>query len=948
MANRFAKYLNGDDSAPAAAASPAQPASANRFAKYLTPDDASTPASDDDVGVAGQGAIGVVTAIPNAIAGISDLGEMAGHAIIKGENPFTSSYVPRSGAAIRKAESMDKIPEAQGEGEKMARAAGDFLGTTVATAGLGSEASLGKLAWTGAKAAPVGAASQYATDSVTEPYKPYVGIGTALLGGAGIEAAEAGVKGAAKVIAPAVTQAGKEELAGKILWAGSKDPKAAVHTIETAPREIVPGSQPTTFQLTGDPGLGKMERGMGVTHSDEFIERREQQNAARLDHLTDVQAEGHPQNLSDFVTSQADDLEQQHNALHDQAQTAAQTKAEGLGGGDAAVLGEQARTAIQTRLDSVKERLRSLWKAVDPDGTLHTVTAPIKSAVENIYGKMGPEAQINMEPVEAKLADVINGYGSTLPFQRLIDLRSAVSKAMRDVRSPLNQPNETAYARLTQLRGSVEKAISDSVTQKAAGEQSAVAAGIMQPADTLGSRLAKEIETWRNDRAALADTGESAGSVARRGPSAVSGASGAESSAGKGLGNNQGGPDLSGPPLIDQGAADRLKTATAATADKKQTFGAKPISNILQRPGNTMEYDMGAGKVTSSIWQAGNKGGDSVKATLKAAGNHPDAVEAVKNMAAQSLRDHAKGDITQKALDAWKTKHASALDALENAAPGTKLKFQSAATAGEHLATVAAERKAAIDGYQKSVAGKLIGADPADVPGKIGAIFKAKDSVAQMKALVAEASKDPDALQGLRKAIVEHMESTLVSRQELGTSGRPTLSAHAFQKFVHQNKAALLVAFEPEQVRMMDAIAQDLGRGNRSVSGSKLPGGSNTAQDTAAAAKMSGEESPGSWLKYLVADGIGEHIAEFLTGTPLIGRLAVGAIAVKKGLQSAGIKNAHELVKQAMLDPDLARTLMLKAAPGTALTLKAKLLKMGTTTLKKMGPLAVAGAQNTQ
>src|SRR6185312_7017702 len=128
-------------------------------------------------------------------------------------------------------------------------------------------------------------------------------------------------------------------------------------------------------------------------------------------------------------------------AAYDSAATQAKTAAGNIGGDQPIeALGEGIRSALQTKLDSVKANESALWKAVDPNGNLMTVATPVKQAVQSIYGDMSPETALSLSPIERNLADVVSNYGQVLPFQRLIGLRSAVSQAMRDAHSPL-QPN---------------------------------------------------------------------------------------------------------------------------------------------------------------------------------------------------------------------------------------------------------------------------------------------------------------------------------------------------------------------------------------------------------------------------------------------------------------------------------------------------------------------------
>ena len=911
--------------------------------------------------MAKQAGYGLLSGIPNAAAGITDLLEkgtvdaltfsnpVTGEnqfkglgrslGLIGGDEPQAAPYVPTTGQDVRNLTHVEDLPQPQNPQERIARMGGEG-----AVLMLAPEALMGRLgeAANATRAATVGLTSgvggQAAAEAVPEKYKPLASLVGGLGGGLAGEAVTAvprvigsGARAAADYAAP-LTASGQERLAGQTLTGAATNPDEALSAINSAPKTIVPGSSPTTFQLTGDTGLGNLERSVATQNPEAFIARRAEQNSARLDALNDIQAEGHPEAVSGFFRNQLDDLDKTTQALHDTAEQNARSATSGLGGGDAAVLGEQARTALQSRLDDVRSQEGALWKAVDPQGNLQTVSSPIKQAVSRIYGDMGPEAKIGMAPVESQIANVVSDYGQTLPFQRLIDLRSAVSQAMREARSPL-APNQPAYGRLTQLRGAIEDAISDSVAQKSAMEQQAVATGALQPADTVAQRLQQEVQAFQNAKRAeergLASPGVNTGDTIPGRSAVFSGEVGNGNATGRSSNGAPQNPGTQGS-FLDEEAAGRLKAATAATAERKQTFGAKPVSQILQRPGNTQPFTMPSAGVTSSIWKAGNAGGDSVRSTLKAANKSADAVSSIQNMAAQSLRDKAAdGVITPKALDAWKKQHSSALSALEEAAPGTMAKFENAAQAGDHLARVAVDRKDALDSYQKSAAGRVLKVDdPADVVKTVGSVFDRKDSVSQMKALVKEAEKDPEAMTGLRKAVVEYMQGKLISNTEAGTSGRNLIKSDAFQTFLGKNYTALRQLFGDEELGTMRAIAQDLKRANRSIASSKLPGQSNTAQDLSA---MTAHNLKESLLTKILTHAIGGG-AGFVGGGLWGSAAGVVGSHLLGGMREVGIRNVEELVRNAMLDPELARSLMMKAPrkidTGSELSVAARLRRL--------------------
>lgn len=903
--------------------------------------DTSAPQDDSQASISSLAknfGTGLLAGIPNfasfvegALTPPGFAGKPIGRLATPEETPLSVGEAAKKGLGLvgLNPDDPSQMPQPQNAPERIARIAGEgtssgavFPGSVVTNTVLGTTSGLG---------------SGIGRELAPEGYKDVGGLlGGLFGGGVGSVASEApaairATAGHAMDYAAPLTQAGRERMAGTVLSGAATDPTAAVSAIETAPREIVSGSQPTTFQLTGDMGLGGLERAVAARNPAEFNELRGDQNAARLDALSNIQAEGHPEAVSGFFRDQLDQLDQATQAAHDVAAQSATQAAEGIGGNQPIdVSGEQTRAALQGKLDDLKSSESALWKAVDPDRNMITVASPVKQAYQSTYGNLTPEASIGLAPVEKQIGDIVSGYGQTLPLQNLVDLRSAVSQGMRDVRSPL-QANMPAYGRLTQLRGAIENAISDSVAQKAAQEQQAVSVGAMQPQETMLQRWQQEIQAkidaQRTNARTVGAGGANSGTAFTGGEGILSGKVGAGSEAGSQASGTQS-PASGQGTFVDQATADRLKAATQATASRKQTFGAAPVSKILQRQGNTQPYTMPAGAVASSVWKAGNGGADALNSVLKAS---PEAVEPIKQIAAASLRAKApEGVITGKHLEQWKTQYAPALSALEKAAPGSTAVYENAAKAGDHLADVAANRKAALDAYQRDAVGKILKLDdPVDISRTVGGLFNRNDSVKVMRDLAQEASKDPNALAGLRKAIVDHMESRLISNTEAATSGKNLLKADAFQTFLAKNGTALRQVFNDQEIGSMRAIAQDLKRANRSITAVKLPGGSNTAQDLAA---MSEHGLQQSLLSKLVTHGASIAAgAGGIGGWPgmLIGGLGSRALL---SAREAGIKSVEDMVKQAMLDPDLARTLLLKAPKkldtGSELTLANKLRRV--------------------
>ena len=883
--------------------------------------------------VAKNAGTGMLAGIPDAISTFESVSPAGiGRTLMSAVGLPT---LPDSGTLIKKGmglvginpDDASQLPQPRNAPERIARMGGEALAGSV----LFPEGSLVRNAVTGLSGGlGAGIGEEVAPDSL----KPAAGLAGGLIGGGiGLGAGEipnaiAKTGSAARdFAAPMLGEGERQRLAGKILNNAASDPDAAIQNIDNAP-ELVPGSKPTTFQASGDLGLGQLERAIAAKNPQDFRNQAAEQNSARLDALMNIQNEGHPEAVADFFRSRLDQLDQATQDIHDRAAQAARSAAEGIGGTSAPeTSGEAVRASLQGNLDNVKQQENALWSAVDPEKNMMTIATPIKKAWQSIYGELSPEKATSLSPAERALADIVPGYGQTLPLQRLIDLRSTVSQAMRDARSPL-QPNSAAYGRLSQLRGDIEGAISDSIAQKAAQEQKAVSEGALQPEETTLQRWMRERDAIVNAQAAVAKSGRNPGAAIGTGTDVSSGQVRAGRQGIGQSGGTEGGSGSQGP-IIDQDAANRLKQATSATKARHETFDTKPVSQILKRPGASYPYEMPGGQVAASVWKAGNAGGDAIRTVLKAS---PEAVEPIRDLAANSLRSSTGPDgiITPKTLTTWKAKHASALQALEEASPGTTAAFQDAARAAETMARIGERRKDALEAYQKSAIGKVMKvSDPSDVVKTVGSLLSGKDGVKAMRQLAIEAQKDPDAIEGLRKAVVDYMKSKLISNTEAATSGRDVIKSDQFQTFLGKHYTALRQVFNDEELGTMRAIAQDLKRANRSIAALKLPGGSNTTQDLLASSKHDLHQSI---LGKIMMHGAGALIG-FSTEGGLIGA-TLGAIGsrVVSAAREAGIGRIDDLIREAMLDPKLAKTLMMKAPKkpdtGSEITLASRLRRM--------------------
>lgn len=925
----------------------------------------------------------------------------------------------------------------------------------------------------GANAGGEGAAEQIAPD---HPYWQAAArlAGNLVGGGATMAAAEspALVTAGKNFIAP-MTKAGQEGLAGQTLSDAMTNPLATREALDTAPQQIVPGSNPTTFQLTGDMGLGGLERQVATQNPAEFNSLRAQQNQARVDALGNIQTVGSPEDISAHLRSRLNDLDSQAGDIQNIAAQRAQTAAADLDGNQSpSFSGEAIRGDVMPQLQQAtqdaagqvnalggtgtpegygaalrdplaaqktvaRQQRSSLYDAIDPDNSLNVVATPVQDAASDLYGNL-PKTAAPPSGEEAAIQATIAKLPPIVPFN---DLRALDTRITAARTAEIKSAGETpAWGRLTQLKNSVSSAIDNGVANQVAYERGAVSQGALSPDATMESRLLDQWglnATGRTGRlesnASAVAGGSGSGTTGFSGarPPSNAGQLGAGSAARATSGENAGATRISSPsPNFDPAAAQRLAAAKQAHGQYAQTFKQGPVGNVLKSSG--FDYHMPASSVPDEVFAKGPGGYEKAMAYRNAVKDDPAAISAMSNYAASTLRKAAErpdGTLDPGKFNSWRNSHADAMRAFPELAqrfstaarasealnrfapfradmapsqvpemffhagasggegvanlrrligdnranailsdyaaaqlkasatdadgtlnpskvatfqkahaealksfPALNAKFSSAAKAAETVDAVAKARKAAIDTYQAGAIGKIMKADPADVTKQIGSIFGSKDAAAQMGRLAREAQSDKTgaATAGLRKGIADYINSKFISNTEAGTSGANLVKSDAFQSFLRQSEPALAKVFKTDEVASMKAIAADLQRANRSVTAVKLPGGSNTAQDTNAVAKAAhGKQEP--LLREIVEGAVTGHVGLGPVGAAAGALGAVGK-HIAGAMRSAGYAKVDDLVKDALLNPDLARALLkkvpMRAGHGTDVSLAQQLHRL--------------------
>ena len=113
-------------------------------------------------------------------------------------------------------------------------------------------------------------------------------------------------------------------------------------------------------------------------------------------------------------------------------------------------------------------------------------------------------------------------------------------------------------------------------------------------------------------------------------------------------------------------------------------------------------------------------------------------------------------------------------------------------------------------------------------------------------------------------------------------------------------------------------VAADINRSQK-IAGTKIPGQSNTAQDVAAAAQHDNSLSLLGSLTRMEAAGAtasaaAKLAAENIPGASLAGKVIGG---VWSGMRQIGAGTVNQLVDEAMLHPEIARTLMTRVTTPT-------------------------------
>lgn len=218
---------------------------------------------------------------------------------------------------------------------------------------------------------------------------------------------------------------------------------------------------------------------------------------------------------------------------------------------------------------------------------------------------------------------------------------------------------------------------------------------------------------------------------------------------------------------------------------------------------------------------------------------------------------------------------------------------------------------------QTTTAGPSPATSADEVVNRVAKAMNADDRMAQVGRLVRETQGNADARAGLRRAMADAVSREFMSPSEAGTTGEKAIKANRYKGVVSDLAPVLRLAFEPKKMETFTNVADDLDRANRSVSGSKLAGGSDTTQNAAQIVKHGGGHGgqARSLLGAVVTGAMGGHLFHGFEGALAGGGLG-GLTYLLNTVRAAGIHDVQHLVSDALLNPDRARLYMHRTPMG--------------------------------
>jgi hypothetical protein len=255
-----------------------------------------------------------------------------------------------------------------------------------------------------------------------------------------------------------------ERAAANRLRGAASDPATLGARIERGAGELVPGSRPTTFQASGDLGVGRLESYLRLRNPAPFVGRAAEQREARGAALQGLAPEANPGAVRDMLQQRLARLDQEGEALVGAARQNAQQAFEQAGGRlNPEEYGALMRDQLEAAKTAAKRQESALWQAIDPDGKLTINGMSVREAANRIAGEI-PKTARGPEGEELAVLGHARLLGTAAPFPDFAALRGRLLQAIREEGFQGQTP---ALRRMQQLRAAMDGAISETANRAA-------------------------------------------------------------------------------------------------------------------------------------------------------------------------------------------------------------------------------------------------------------------------------------------------------------------------------------------------------------------------------------------------------------------------------------------------------------------------------------------------
>jgi hypothetical protein len=259
--------------------------------------------------------------------------------------------------------------------------------------------------------------------------------------------------------APAMTEEAVKKLAGKFLIANTSKGPIITRNIEKASaiEEQIPGLKFTFGELTGDPGIVKLERSTmrePGPFAQEFIERQKQNDEA----IRAVIAKQRPKGDIGNVLETYSDIEKKAGETVTKAQTQLGAETEKLGMGTGTLeAGQTIRSEASAAEKAARKKAGEMFKEIPQE---KIDANPILNKIDELTTPKDPFDDITKNVPEefGTIKEVLSESQGEATAKDLQNLRSRLTQRLRDMRTS-GERNRFKESKMIDLIGSIDKSL---------------------------------------------------------------------------------------------------------------------------------------------------------------------------------------------------------------------------------------------------------------------------------------------------------------------------------------------------------------------------------------------------------------------------------------------------------------------------------------------------------